>query len=100
MISTHENKRQKRKGRTRSTQHDRNRVKQPLEALVRMVYSVEQVREDVGDEEVADAERECGCEHEAVAPGEAGVREDAATRDGDRGEEEGCYAAEDRVRDW
>lgn len=62
-----------------------------------MVHSIKQMREYVGDEEVAYAKGERGGEDEAVAAREAGEGEDAATRNGDGGEEEGGYAAQDRV---
>ena len=43
-------------GLTWGGQHDRDGVEETLKALGRVVYSVEEVGEDSGNEEVADAE--------------------------------------------
>jgi hypothetical protein len=76
---------------------NRNRVKEPLQRLIRVVHPVKQARENPRYEEVAHTERERGGEDEAVVPREAHVREGAQAGDGDGGEEEGRDVAEDGV---
>ena len=75
--------------RTRRAEHDGDTVEEPLKTLVVRAHAVEEVREEVGDKDVAEPKGERGGEHEAVAPREAVVREHAHAGDRDRREEEG-----------
>ncbi len=75
-----ETERSKRR-RTRGAQDDRDRVEEAREAAARMVHAVEEVREDVGHEDVGKAERERRGEHEPVAARELRERQHAHAGD-------------------
>ena len=84
---------------TRCAQHDGDAVKEALEPLVIRANAIEEVREEVGNQNIAEPERERRSEHKAVAPRETVIRKHAHARDGDRREEERRHATKNRIRD-
>lgn len=84
---------------TWSAQNDRDRIKQSLQSLVRIFYTVKQMRENIGYKQRPDTERERSREDEPVSARPANVGEHSCARGHDAGEEEGCDTTKDGVRD-
>ena len=79
-------------------QHQNDGVEEALLGLIAALVR-EDVREPIGDQDRAEAQRERRGQYEAVAARKGHGGDDADARDGDGAEEEGGEAAEDGRRD-
>lgn len=70
-------------GLTRRAQDDLDGIHEPRKPLIWILNSIEQMREHRWYEEIANPERQSGCDDEPISTRKLGIREDADAR--------GCY---------